>query len=73
MELEYMVAAGMTPSEAISAATRGSADALRISELGTIAQGKRADFLVLDASPLDDITNTRKISKVFQRGSAVAR
>jgi len=73
MELEYMVAAGMTPSEAISAATRGSADALRIGELGTIAQGKRADFLVLDANPLDDITNTRKISKVFQRGAAVAR
>jgi imidazolonepropionase-like amidohydrolase len=65
-----MVAAGMTPAAAISAATRGSADALRINELGAIAPGKRADFIVLDANPLDDITNTRKIASVYQRGAA---
>jgi imidazolonepropionase-like amidohydrolase len=68
IELENMVAAGMTPSAAISAATRGTADVLRIGELGTIAAGKRADFLVLDGNPLADITNTRRISQVFQRG-----
>jgi imidazolonepropionase-like amidohydrolase len=73
IELENMVVAGMTPAGAIAAATRGSADALRIDELGTIARGKRADFLVLDANPLDDITNTRKISAVYQRGSKVNR
>ena len=73
IELENMVAAGMTPSAAIVAGTRGSADALRIAELGTIASGKRADFIVLEANPLSDITNTRKISKVFQRGVAVRR
>jgi imidazolonepropionase-like amidohydrolase len=73
MEIENMVVAGMTSAAAISAGTRESAEALRIDELGTIARGKRADFLVLDANPLDDITNTRKISSVYQRGSVVPR
>ena len=73
MELENMVAAGMTPSGAISAATRGSADALRLTELGTIAAGKRADFIVLEGNPLADITNSRKISKVYQRGVELDR
>jgi imidazolonepropionase-like amidohydrolase len=73
IELENMVAAGMTPAAAVAAATRGSADALRLSELGTIASGKRADFIVLDANPLADVANSRKISKVYQRGSEVDR
>jgi imidazolonepropionase-like amidohydrolase len=73
IELENMVAAGMTPTAAIAAATRGSADALRLTELGTIAVGKRADFIVVDGNPLTDITNSRKISKVYQRGSEVDR
>ena len=68
-----MVAAGMTPAEAISAATKGTAEALRLSQLGTIARGKRADFIVLDADPMVDITNSRKISAVYQRGVKVAR
>jgi imidazolonepropionase-like amidohydrolase len=73
IELENMVAAGMTPSAAIAAGTRGSAEALQIGELGTVARGKRADFVVLDANPLDDITNTRRISAVYQRGAASSR
>ena len=68
IELEHMVAAGMTTLAAIGAATKGSAGALRLDNLGTIAPGKRADFFVLDANPLEDITNTRKIRRVFQRG-----
>jgi imidazolonepropionase-like amidohydrolase len=73
IELENMVAAGMTPAAAIAAATRGSADALRLIELGTIAVGKRADFVVVDGNPLADITNSRRISRVYQRGVDVDR
>lgn len=71
IELEYMVAAGMTPAEAITAATKGSAATLRLSQLGTIERGKRADFIVLDADPLVEITNSRKIAAVYQRGVRV--
>ena len=63
----------MTPAEAIRAATKGTAEALHLSQLGTIARGKRADFIVLDADPMVDITNSRKISSVYQRGVKVAR
>jgi len=72
-ELENMVAAGMTPAEVLVAATRNSAKILGLDDLGLVAPGKSADFLVLDANPLDDITNTRRISQVFLRGHAVDR
>ena len=55
------------------AATRSSAEILEIDELGMVAAGKSADFVVLDANPLDDITNTRKIATVYLRGSQVDR
>jgi imidazolonepropionase-like amidohydrolase len=73
IELELMVKAGLTPAQAIVAATRNSADILRLDELGTLAVGKSADFLVLDANPLDDIANTRHISSVYLRGGEMNR
>src|SRR5687768_3040613 len=73
LEMADMVAAGMTPAQVITTATRNAAQLLRLDDLGTVAPGKSADFIVLDANPLDDITNTRKISAVYLRGAAVDR
>jgi imidazolonepropionase-like amidohydrolase len=72
-EMHDMVLAGMTPMQVIVAATRNSAEFLRIADVGTLQAGKSADFIVLDANPLDDIGNTRRISAVILRGAAVDR
>ena len=73
IEMADMVAAGLTPAQVITAATRNSADLLQMSDVGTVATGKSADFVVLDANPLDDIKNTRRISAVYLRGDEVDR
>jgi len=72
-ELENMVKAGMTPAEVIVAATSRSAEYLKLANTGSLAVGKSADFLVLDANPLDDITNTRRIAKIYLKGVEVDR
>jgi imidazolonepropionase-like amidohydrolase len=72
-EMEDMVLAGMTPTQVIVASTRNGAEFLRIADAGTLEAGKSADFIVLDANPLDDITNTRRISAVILRGATVDR
>ena len=72
-ELADMVFCGLTPAEAIVAATRTSAEILKLDQLGTVAAGKSADFIVLDANPLTNILNTRKIDRVYQRGTTIDR
>ena len=72
-ELEIFVRLGMTPLQAISAATGLAAQHLGLTDTGTLAAGKRADFVVLDASPLADIRNTRRIHRVFLGGEAFDR
>ena len=74
MELEYMVKAGLTPRQAIAAATRDAARCMKLdADLGTLEAGKWADFVVLDASPLPAIGNVRKISSVWIAGNKVVR
>ncbi|HYW49137.1 MAG TPA: amidohydrolase family protein [Gemmatimonadaceae bacterium] len=72
MELEMMVDAGLTPAQALHAATAGAAACMRIDrELGTLERGKWADLLVLDASPLERITNIRRQHSVWIAGRRV--
>jgi imidazolonepropionase-like amidohydrolase len=70
-ELELMVRAGLTPMQAIVAATSGSAAVLGVSDRGTLEIGKRADFLVLAANPLDNISHTRELLSVWHGGNEV--
>jgi imidazolonepropionase-like amidohydrolase len=72
LEMENWVYLGLTPMEAIVAATRDSAETAHLNT-GLVAPGKSADFIVLDANPLEDIGNTRKINKVYLRGQEVDR
>jgi imidazolonepropionase-like amidohydrolase len=72
-ELELMVQAGMTPSQVIVAATSRAAEYLGLTDRGLLAPGKRADLLVLDGNPLDDIRNTRRIAKLYLAGGEVDR
>ena len=74
LELEELVSAGLTPLEAIRAATGSAAKILGMEEtLGTIQPGKWADLVILDADPLADIRNTRKIRTLVQAGRVVDR
>jgi imidazolonepropionase-like amidohydrolase len=71
-ELQLMVEAGLTPMQAIVAATGTNAEILGgAKQFGTLQPDRRADFLVLDASPLVDIHNTEKLSAVWQAGKKV--
>ncbi|HYM24526.1 MAG TPA: amidohydrolase family protein [Vicinamibacterales bacterium] len=73
VELELLVKAGLTPAQAIAAGTRTSSAILGLDALGTIAAGKSASFIVLEANPLDDIAYARKIAAVYLDGVQVNR
>jgi len=72
-EMENMVVAGMTPMQVITASTSRAAEFLRLNNQGSLQAGKSADFIVLDANPLDNITNTRRINAVYHKGQTVNR
>lgn len=72
-ELQLMNQAGLSPRDVILAATRNSAEFLRLTKQGTLSVGKNADFIVLDANPLDNIANTQKIARVYLKGKEVDR
>ena len=73
-ELEYLVKSGLTPPEALRVATRDAAEVLgRLAETGTVEKGKRADLVILDADPLAEVANLRRISAVVLRGKLLPK
>lgn len=74
MELELMAKAGLTPRQVLTAATRDAARCMKVDrDLGTLESGKWADFVALDADPLADISNARRIDSVWIAGNRVER
>jgi imidazolonepropionase-like amidohydrolase len=73
LEMADMVASGMTPHDVLVAATGNGTELMHLPDAGTVATGKSADFVVLEANPLEDITNTRRIESVYMRGEMVDR
>ncbi len=74
MELEHMADAGLTPAQILRAATADAARCMKLdADLGTLTAGKWADFVVLDADPLQNISNVRRIASVWISGHALSR
>jgi imidazolonepropionase-like amidohydrolase len=72
MELELMAKAGLTPRQVLASATSDAARCMKLDkDLGTLERGKWADFVVLDADPLADISNVKKMSAVYIAGNRV--
>lgn len=73
LEMEMMVASGMTPAQVLRSATSDAAAAMKRTDIGAIAVGKWADLVVLDKDPLADIKNTRTIASVWIAGKQIDR
>src|SRR5262249_52384292 len=73
VELARWVQLGLSPAQAVVAATQRPAELMGLKDLGALAVGKRASFIVLDANPLDNIRNTRRISSVYIDGERLDR
>ena len=73
LELQAMVDAGLTPMQGVVAATSRSAEFLKLTTKGALRRGLDADFIVLDANPLDDITHTRRIARMVVNGNEIDR
>jgi imidazolonepropionase-like amidohydrolase len=72
-EIGRWVQFGLSPSQAIMAATSRSAELMGLADSGTLAAGKRADFIILNTNPLDNIRNARQIDSVYLRGAKLDR
>jgi imidazolonepropionase-like amidohydrolase len=73
MEMQMMAEAGLTPMQILVSATKNAAEYMGLKEIGTLSPGHWADFIILDADPLTDIRNMRKISAVFIGGNELKR
>ncbi|HSW30151.1 MAG TPA: amidohydrolase family protein [Longimicrobiales bacterium] len=71
LELTLMAEAGLTPAQILHTATAGAAECLQREDVGTLQPGRWADFLVLDADPLEDVANVRRLSAVYVAGNLV--
>ena len=72
-ELQLLVQAGLSPMEAIVCATKNSAEVIGATDRGTLEIGKKADFLVLNGNPLEDVRNTTNIDMIYHEGKRVSR
>jgi imidazolonepropionase-like amidohydrolase len=72
-ELELLVRAGLTPVEALRAATSTPARVFRLGDRGRIAPGMRADLVLVDGDPTSDVTATRRITRIWKNGFPVDR
>ena len=73
LEMEMMVDSGMTPARTLEASTRNAATAMKLDDVGVLRTGARADLLILDRNPVENIRNTRAIADVWVAGNKVPR